>query len=75
MPVKKAKDLRGMSSKELAAHIRSLRKELFDLRLKQGSGTLDNNQQLRLVRKEIARAMTVQGEGGSETLVAAEEEK
>ncbi len=65
MPVKKAKDLRGMNPKELAAHIRELRKELFDLRLKNGTGSLVNNQQLRLVRKEIARAMTVQGEGAS----------
>ena len=63
MPVKKAKDFRGMNPKELAAHINSLRKELFDLRLKHGTGTLDNNQQLRLVRKELARALTVQGEG------------
>ena len=63
MPVKKAKDFRGMNAKELAAHINSLRKELFDLRLKHGTGTLDNNQQLRLVRKELARALTVQGEG------------
>ena len=63
MPVKKAKDFRGMGSKELAAHISSLRKELFDLRLKQGSGALENNQQLRLVRKELACALTVQSEG------------
>ena len=75
MPVKKAKDFRGMSSKELAANIHSLRKELFSLRLKQGAGTLDNNQQLRLLRKEIARAMTVQGEGAAPLAPSAEEEK
>ena len=73
MPVKKAKDFRGMNAKELAAHINSLRKDLFDLRLKQGTGTLDNNQQLRLVRKELARALTVQGEGS--VAPAAAEEK
>ena len=72
MPVKKAKDFRGMNDKELAAHIRTLRKDLFDLRLKQGTGTLDNNQQLRLVRKELARALTVQGEGASATASAEE---
>ena len=72
MPVKKAKDFRGMNPKELAAHINSLRKELFDLRLKHGTGTLDNNQQLRLVRKELARALTVQGEGASATASAEE---
>ena len=63
MPVKKAKDFRGMNAKELAAHIRSLRKELFDLRLKHGAGSLENNQKLRLLRKELACALTVQGEG------------
>ena len=63
MPVKKAKYFRGMNAKELAAHINGLRKELFDLRLKHGTGALENNQQLRLVRKELARALTVQGEG------------
>ena len=72
MPVKKAKDFRGMNDKELAAHIRTLRKDLFDLRLKHGTGTLDNNQQLRLVRKELARALTVQGEGASATASAEE---
>ena len=63
MPVKKAKDFRGMNDKELQAHINGLRKELFDLRLKHGTGALENNQQLHLVRKELARALTVQGEG------------
>ena len=73
MPVKKAKDFRGMNDKELAAHIRNLRKEQFDLRMKQGTGTLDNNQQLRLVRKELARALTVQGEGVVTPAPASEE--
>lgn len=72
MPVKKAKDFRGMNAKELAAHIRSLRKELFDLRLKHGTGALENNQQLHLVRKELARALTVQGEGVSAPAAAEE---
>lgn len=63
MPVKKAKDFRGMNPKELAAHINSLRKELFNLRLKHGTGALENNQQLRLIRKELACALTVQSEG------------
>lgn len=72
MPVKKAKDFRGMNEKELAAHIRSLRKELFDLRLKHGTGALENNQQLRIVRKELACALTVQGEGSAPASAAEE---
>ena len=62
MPVKKAKDFRGMPAKELAAHIRGLREELFNLRLQQGTGQLENNQRIRIVRKELACALTVQGE-------------
>ncbi len=73
MPVKKAKDFRGMNAKELAAHIRSLRKELFDLRLKHGAGSLENNQKLRVLRKELACALTVQGEGAAAPASGTEE--
>ncbi len=65
MPVKKAKDFRGMPAKELAAHIRSLREELFQLRLQHATGQLENNQRMRIVRKELACALTVQGEGSN----------
>ncbi len=67
MPVKKAKDFRGMPAKELAAHIRSLREEAFNLRLQQATGQLENNQRIRIVRKELAVALTVQGEGNAAT--------
>lgn len=63
MPVKKAKDFRGMPAKELAAHIKSLREELFQLRIQHATGQLENNQRMRIVRKELACALTVQGEG------------
>ncbi len=63
MPIKKAKDFRGMPAKELAAHIRGLREEYFNLRVQQATGLLENNQRLRIVRKEIARALTVQSAG------------
>ena len=66
MPVKKAKDFRGMPANELAAHLRSLREEYFNLRVQQATGMLENNQRLRIVRKEIARVLTVQGEGAVE---------
>ncbi len=66
MPIQKAKDFRGMPANELAAHIRGLREEYFNLRVQQATGLLENNQRLRLVRKEIARALTVQAEGAGE---------
>lgn len=62
MPIKKAKDFRAMSAKELTAHIRSLREESFNLRLQQATGQLENNQRIHIVRKELACALTVQGE-------------
>lgn len=62
MPKKKAKDFRGMAAKELAAHIRNLREEYFNLRIQQATGQLENNQRIKIVRKEIACALTVQGE-------------
>ncbi|MDO5450856.1 MAG: 50S ribosomal protein L29 [Akkermansia sp.] len=65
MPVKKAKDFRGMSVKELEAHVRELRKEYFDLRMQKATGQLENNQRTRIVRKELACALTVLGEGAN----------
>ena len=67
MPVKKAKDFRGMPAKELQAHIRALRKEYFDLRIQKATGQLENNQRTRIVRKELACALTVLGEGAAKT--------
>ena len=55
-----------MPAKELAAHIRGLREEFFTLRVQQATGLLENNQRLRIVRKEIACALTVQTEGSLE---------
>ena len=66
MPVKKAKDFRGMPAKELAARIRGLREEYFNLRIQQATGQLENTQRIRIVRKELACALTVQGEGSAE---------
>jgi len=57
-----AKELRAMSAKELSALVRSLREEL--LRLQQATGQLENNQRIRTVRKDLARALTIKGETG-----------
>lgn len=58
------KELRAMSAKELFALVRSLREELFNLRLQQATGQLENNQRIRTVRKDLARALTIKGETG-----------
>ncbi len=55
-------DLRGKSAPELNEHLLDLRKEQFNLRMQKGSGQLTQPQQLRRVRREIARTKTLLGE-------------
>ena len=54
--------LRDMKDEELEAHLRERRGQLFQVRLQQTIGQVENHRQIRAIRKEIARAMTVQGE-------------
>ena len=51
-----------MTAKELETLIRSLREEAFNLRMQQATGQLENNQRIKTVRKDLARALTIQGE-------------
>jgi large subunit ribosomal protein L29 len=53
-------NLRDMSADELAAHLREQRGQLFQVRLQQTIGQVENHRQIRAIRKEIARTMTVQ---------------
>ena len=54
--------LRALSGDELAAHLREQRGQLFQVRLQQTIGQVENHRQIRAIRKEIARTMTVQVE-------------
>ena len=54
--------LRAMSDEELHAHLMQQRRKLFEIRLQQATGQVENTTQIRLIRREIARAMTVQME-------------
>jgi large subunit ribosomal protein L29 len=56
-------NLRALSGEELAAHLREQRGQLFQVRLQQTIGQVENHRQIRAIRKEIARTMTVQVEG------------
>lgn len=58
----KANELRDLSDEELIERMRETRKQLFNLRFQHATGQLDNPRKLRLVRQDIARIMTVQGE-------------
>lgn len=51
-----------MTDDELVEKLRETRKQLFNLRFQHATGQLDNPRKLNLVRRDIARIMTVQNE-------------
>ena len=57
-----ANDLRELSQAELAKRLNDARQELFNLRLQRASGKLLNPARVVLVRRNVARLLTVQRE-------------
>ena len=56
----KASEFEAMKPEELTAKIAELKSELFNLRFRLATGQLDNTMQISSVKRDIARAMTVQ---------------
>ena len=54
-----ANDIRDLSSEELLAKAADLKKEIFNLRVQQAMGQIENPMRLRLLRKDIAKTKTV----------------
>jgi large subunit ribosomal protein L29 len=54
-----AKDLRDLSSEELLAKTADLKKEIFNLKVQQAMGQIENPMRLRLLRRDIAKTKTV----------------
>ena len=57
-----AKEIRELSAEELGSRLRDLKQEALNLRLQQATGQLENTARRRLVRREIAKVMTVANE-------------
>lgn len=55
----KAQEIRDLSTDEIKQKVDSLEEELFNLRFQAKFGQLANPLQLRMVRKDIARAKTI----------------
>ena len=55
----KVSELRQLSTDELNQKVYSLKEELFNLRRKKSVGQLEHGEQVRQVRKDIAKAYTV----------------
>ena len=63
----KTDELKELGADQLAAKIREARKELADLKLKHASGgDVEKPGRMRLMRREIARMLTIQAEKAKE---------
>ena len=60
----KASDLRELSIEELVSKGTELRDELFNSRVRHGTGQVENTSRLERLRRDIARVETVLGEKG-----------
>ena len=54
-----AKDARGMTEKEIDAALTNARQELFNLRFRMAAGQLSDTSRLGIVRRDVARLLTV----------------
>ncbi len=52
-------EIRALSDEELKEKVYLLKEELFHLRRRKAVGQLEHGEQVRLVRKDIARILTV----------------
>lgn len=57
--MKKTKQLTEQTQVELQQQLQDARRELFDMRIRQVSGQLENPLRIRTVRRSIARIKTV----------------
>jgi large subunit ribosomal protein L29 len=55
----KAAELKGLSLDQLDDQLAKLKKEQFNLRFQRASGQLETTSRIRVVRRDIARVMTV----------------
>jgi len=64
-------DVRAMTPDEIEDKILELKKEQFNLRFQRATGQLEATSRVRVVRRDIARLMTIANERGQGKTVAA----
>jgi large subunit ribosomal protein L29 len=69
----KASDARAMTVDQLDDEVLKLKKEQFNLRFQRATGQLENTSRVRVVRRDIARILTIarQKRAGDEPKLAA----
>jgi len=73
--VTKVAEFRDRSADQLSEDLTKLKKEQFNLRFQRASGQLENTARFRVVRRDIARIMTVLGQSGTAPAKATTVEK
>ena len=58
----KAKDIRALTTDQMLEKEKQYKEELFNLRLQQATGQLENTARLKKVRKNIAKIKTILSE-------------
>jgi large subunit ribosomal protein L29 len=58
----KANEIRELSPDDVAKRMQEARQELFNLRFQHATGALENTSRLTLVKRELARLLTIQSE-------------
>jgi large subunit ribosomal protein L29 len=58
--VERLDGLRAMTPEQLLEHLGQQRRKLFEVRFQQATGQVENHRQIRDLRREIARTMSVQ---------------
>src|ERR1700748_2554177 len=71
----KVGEFRDKSVDQLGDELTRLKKEQFNLRFQRASGQLENTARFRVVRRDIARVMTVLGQTEAGTLPTPKTEK
>jgi large subunit ribosomal protein L29 len=66
-----SKEIRDLSADEITAKVRATREELLQLRLRKQTGQVEKTDRIRVLRKDIARLLTIQQEKKSPTPAAA----
>ena len=58
----KVDEMRTQDEKELALQLKQARQRLFDLRFKTVSEEISDTKELKRLRRDVARILTIQGE-------------
>lgn len=62
----KANEIRKMSQEEIVNKIKDSKSELLDLRMKSATGTLEKTAKIDVLKKDVARMMTILNERKNE---------